>query len=157
MIVDLPNGTTTTFNFRETAPANASKNMYTADPLLAQLGGLASGVPGEIRGLATAHQQYGRLPWHALFEPSVKLGRYGFRVTRELRRRLEIYRKFIESSPNFAAIYAPNGTIADVGDTIYRSAYANTLETIGKHGPDAFYTGDIAQSIVTALSASGGQ
>ena len=46
-------------DFRETAPAAAFENMYKNYTLGSILGGLASGVPGEIRGLEYLHSKYG--------------------------------------------------------------------------------------------------
>jgi hypothetical protein len=89
MVVKPPNGTAYTIDFREIAPAASNETMFLKDPLSSIWGGLAIGVPGEIRGLAEAHRRWGKLPWGNLFEPSVKLSTR-FRVTRMLAERLEV-------------------------------------------------------------------
>ena len=78
-----------TIDFREMAPASAHEQMYCHDPLAARWGGLAVGVPGELRGLKTAHDMWGTLPWPQLVEPSVRLAR-GWRVSKELDRRIQV-------------------------------------------------------------------
>ena len=47
-------------------------------------GGLASGIPGEVRGHWTAHQMYGKLPWKDLFTPTIKILRSGITVAYHL-------------------------------------------------------------------------
>ncbi|KAI3492103.1 hypothetical protein L1887_43392 [Cichorium endivia] len=76
-----------TIDFRETAPAAANKTMYVGRVPRAQFGGLAVGVPGELRGLEEAHRRWGRLPWKRLVQPSVELARSA-KVSKELARRL---------------------------------------------------------------------
>ncbi|KAF9917569.1 hypothetical protein BX616_000567, partial [Lobosporangium transversale] len=156
MTIRLPNGTVEVIDFRETAPAGARPDMYKNNPILAQKGGLSVAVPGEIRGLALAHSRYGKLPWERLFAPSVKMAREGWAVGPELARRLQLYRVLMETEPDWSAIFAPNGTVLREGQWIKREALANTLETIGKEGADAFYTGPIAQSMVDHIKANGG-
>ncbi|EIE75749.1 hypothetical protein RO3G_00453 [Rhizopus delemar RA 99-880] len=57
MLIRSPNGTFEFIDFRETAPAAATKDMFVQDPVLAQIGGLSVGIPGEIRGLELAHKR----------------------------------------------------------------------------------------------------
>jgi gamma-glutamyltranspeptidase/glutathione hydrolase/leukotriene-C4 hydrolase len=59
-------------------------------------------------------------------------------------------------SPEWVEIFAPNGTLADIGDTIQRPALAKTLEIIANKGPDAFYDGPVAESIVNTVIDHGG-
>jgi gamma-glutamyltranspeptidase/glutathione hydrolase/leukotriene-C4 hydrolase len=79
-------------DFRETSPAASHKDMYIPIPGSSQVGGLAVGVPGELRGLWTAYEQFGsgRMSWERLLTPSVKLSQ-GWRVSRELARRFRIF------------------------------------------------------------------
>lgn len=93
-----------TIDFRETAPAAAHKDMYAHDPSLARWGGLAVGVPGELRGLQKAHDLWGRLPWSELVEPSIVIAR-GWKVSLELQRRIEVHAIFMSSTLRFSNGY----------------------------------------------------
>lgn len=122
-------------------------------------GGLASGVPGELRGLAHLHDGYGSLPWKDLVLPAVKVARDGVPVTADLIRYMDSAtssNNFLVEDPNWALDFAPNGTRLVLGDTITRKRYAATLETIAEHGVDAFYSGPIAQTTIDTLQASNG-
>ena len=78
-----------TIDFRETAPALSNTTMYQANPLSAAFGGLAVGVPGEVRGLDEAYRRWGTLPWKRLVEPSITLAA-GWEVDKELGRRIPV-------------------------------------------------------------------
>jgi gamma-glutamyltranspeptidase/glutathione hydrolase len=68
-----------------------------------------------------------------------------------------VWVKFSELTLDDRAIdFAPNGTLLGLGDTITRRRYADTLEAIANRGPDAFYTGPIAQTIIKTLQSNGG-
>jgi gamma-glutamyltranspeptidase/glutathione hydrolase len=150
-------------DFREMAPAAAFEDMY-SPPLsnanYSLYGGLASGVPGELRGLEYLHQKYGSVPWKSLVQPSIKLARYGFKVTEDLVRYMASATTgtydFLTYDETWAIDFAPNGTRVGLGDTITRKRYANTLESIAEYGPDAFYYGAIANATITALQKSNG-
>jgi gamma-glutamyltranspeptidase/glutathione hydrolase/leukotriene-C4 hydrolase len=78
-----------TIDYRETAPALANTSMYVNFPDLSKFGGLAVGVPGEVRGLEEAHRRWGTLPWKKLVEPSVLLAG-GWEVDKELGKRIPV-------------------------------------------------------------------
>jgi len=154
MVIKPPNDTAYTIDFRETAPSASNATMFLRDPLSSIWGGLAVGVPGEIRGLAEAHRRWGKLPWRDVFEPSVKLSKR-FRVAKALAERLQVNicpknisidlialqatAMFMVNDPDWAPIFAPKGILAREGDYISRKAYSKTLAAIARDGPDAFY------------------
>jgi gamma-glutamyltranspeptidase/glutathione hydrolase/leukotriene-C4 hydrolase len=78
-----------TIDYRETAPALANTSMYVGFPESAKYGGLAVGVPGEVRGLEEAHRRWGSLSWKRLVEPSVSLAK-GWEVDKELGKRIPV-------------------------------------------------------------------
>jgi gamma-glutamyltranspeptidase/glutathione hydrolase len=128
-----------------------------ANQTLSTIGGLAVGVPGEMRGWEQLHSRHGRLPWAELLQPAIHLARNGFVVNVDLADAIAQYATgFIVSDPNFAATYAPNGTTLKQGDTCYRPNLADTLELIANEGVEVFYTGKIAQGIVDTTSKTGG-
>ncbi|KAI0845730.1 gamma-glutamyltranspeptidase [Daldinia vernicosa] len=145
-------------DFRETAPAAAYEDMYNNDTDASLYGGLASGVPGELRGLEYLHKNYGKLPWAEVVKPAVKVAREGFEVTADLVKYIASAtpNDFLKDDPAWAIDFAPKGYIVKLGETITRKRYADTLEVIANEGPDAFYTGAIANATITALQGKNG-
>jgi len=160
MIVRSKNGSYEFIDFREMAPAAAFTDMYNNDTNLSLYGGLASGVPGELRGLEHLHKTYGSLPWKKLMQPAIKVARYGFPVTADLVRYMASATSgtydYLTYDETWAIDFAPNGTRLGLGDVMTRKRYANTLEVIAEDGPDAFYKGAIANATITALQKSNG-
>jgi gamma-glutamyltranspeptidase/glutathione hydrolase len=163
MLVRSSNGSYEFIDFRERAPAAAFETMY-SPPLsnanLSLYGGLASGVPGELRGLEHLHKNYGTLPWKHLMQPAIKLARYGFNVTADLVRYMASATAgsydFLTYEETWALDFAPNGTRLSLGDVMTRKRYADTLESIADGSADAFYKGAIANATITALRKSNG-
>lgn len=153
-----PNGSYETVDFRETAPAASTEDMYKDNEPASRMGGLASGVPGELRGLEYIHTKYGALPWEDTLQPSIDLAREGFEVNEDL---VAYFGKtsnneFLVEDPAWALDFAPRGKLVELGETITRKRYANTLEDIAKYGADVFYNGPMANATVQALQAAGG-
>lgn len=148
-------------DFRETAPAAAFQDMYKDNANGSVFGGLASGIPGEVAGLAHLHTNYGKLPWKNVMQGAIKTARYGFPVTADLVRYMGAAtaseeESFLVNDPNWAQDFAPNGTLVQLGDTITRKRYANTLETIANKGASEFYTGQMAHAMVAAVQKENG-
>lgn len=163
MLVRSRSGKYEFIDFREKAPAAAFEEMYSpplSDSKYSLYGGLASGVPGELRGLEHLHKNYGSLPWKHLVQPAVKLARYGWKVNEDLVHYMESATAgkydFLTYDETWALDFAPNGARLGLGDTITRKRYANTLESIAEYGPDAFYYGAIANATIVALQKSNG-
>lgn len=160
MIVRGSNGSYEFIDFRETAPAAAFQDMYTNNTDASIYGGLASGIPGEVRGLEHLHKKYGKMSWAKVMAPAIKVARYGFPVTPDLVRYMASAvgsgYDFLVYDPTWAIDFAPNGTRVKLNDTITRKRYANTLETIATYGADAFYTGAVANATITALQKANG-
>ncbi|KAH8083772.1 gamma-glutamyltranspeptidase [Cristinia sonorae] len=158
MTVRVPvNGSSEVFtvDFRETAPALSNKTMYAKDPLSAAFGGLAVGIPGELRGLEEAHKRWGSLPWNDLVQPSIQLAR-GWAVPAELARRIQMFAPMMLGKADWSSIFAPQGQLLKEGDIIRRLNLSRTLSVIASKGADGFYKGEIADSIVQKVKATGG-
>ncbi|EGD90473.2 gamma-glutamyltransferase [Trichophyton rubrum MR1459] len=159
VLIRTPNGTYEFVDFRETAPAAAFQDMFKNNTSGSTSGGLASGVPGEVRGLEYLHKNYGKLPWKTVMEPAIRTARDGFRVTEDLSRIMLHSTKngnFLAENAAWALDFAPQGTLLKVGDIITRRRYGDTLDKIARYGADAFYTGPMAQAMVNALRAANG-
>ncbi|KAJ7583221.1 gamma-glutamyltranspeptidase [Mycena floridula] len=154
MTVRVAPGEVYTIDFREIAPKHSNATMFGSDPNTSLFGGLGVGVPGELRGLEQAHQLWGKLSWKRLVSPSVKLAQ-GWIVGPELDRRIQSATALL-LTPDFAPIFAPNGTLLKEGDRISNLNLSRTLATIAEEGPSAFYSGPIAKSIVAKVRATGG-
>ena len=145
-------------DFREVAPAAASRDMYlragAADTALSQTGGLAVGVPGLIRGLVMLHEGRGKLPWARVVEPAIRLARGGFVVTPLLRARIGASRLRMDAAAR--AVFMPGGSPPAVGDRLIQADLATTLQAVRDHGAAGFYEGPVAARIAEATQAAGG-
>ncbi|KAF2752833.1 gamma-glutamyltranspeptidase [Pseudovirgaria hyperparasitica] len=151
-------------DFRETAPAAAYEDMYKDNSNGSVYGGLASGVPGEVRGLQHIYENYGsgKFSWAELMAPAIAVARLGWRVNEDLISYMASAvasgstGDFLVHNAEFAKDFAPNGTRLQLNQTITRARYANTLEKIANGGPNAFYEGELAEAMITTLQSCNG-
>jgi gamma-glutamyltranspeptidase/glutathione hydrolase len=156
---------TVAIDYRETAPAAATSDMFldasgNADPEKSRDSALAVGVPGTVAGLALAHARYGsgRFTLAELVAPAVKLAREGVAIEGDLLDTLLLAAPRLKRWPSSAAIFLkPDGSNWSAGDRLVQPELADTLETIGREGPRAFYLGPIADAIVSAVRDGGGR
>lgn len=162
MTIHLANGEDTFINFRETAPAAASANMYLDEKGAVKKGAslygyLASGVPGTVLGLDTAQRKYGKLTRQQVMAPAIKLAREGFILNRGDTDILDTTIAKFRDDPEAARIFLrKDGEPFQPGDRLIQTDLANTLEAIAQNGPDAFYHGKIPQAVEAAAKKGGG-
>jgi gamma-glutamyltranspeptidase/glutathione hydrolase len=153
-------GAPVTYDGRETAPAAATPDWWlvNGEPMPfdeAQPGGKSVGVPGNIRMLALAHREHGKLPWAKLFEPAIRLARDGFRITPRFHNALNSSKDTGALSASARAMfYGPDGNALPAGTLVKNLAFATFLEKLASLGPDSFYVGPNAQAIVTAVNSA---
>ena len=158
MLVHLADGTTAALDFRERAPAAATRDMFSrpgAPPGASTRAHLASGVPGSVAGMLAAVERFGTLPARAAIAPAIKLAREGFTVDATFRDGIAGQRSRIAAHAG-AALFLPEREPPALGTTFRQPDLARTLELIARDGADAFYTGPIAELIVAEMRRGGG-
>lgn len=151
----------TTFDGRETAPALSTSDLFLDKKgnaiswIKAVVGGRSVGVPGVLAALKEAHEQYGKLPWEALFKDAINLAERGFRVSPRLEKLVEMeYNPGISELPAIRRYFFPNGRAVKAGDKLRNPKLANVYRSLAKDGVKPFYQGWIAEKIVSAVQRS---
>ena len=157
----LADGTTTFFNFRETAPSAATPDMYldaAGEPVKgASVSGYkAVGVPGTVLGLEVMREYYGTMERAALLAPAIRLAKDGFPLGAADAASLARLADDLATQANVTAIFFRDGAPLKAGERLVQADLAATLTAIAEGGPGAFYEGPIAQKIVAASDAHGG-
>jgi gamma-glutamyltranspeptidase/glutathione hydrolase len=161
MVVMLGDGTSTTFDFRERAPAASRPDMFLDkdgkyDSARHHFSHLAVGVPGSVAGLQLAHQRLGKLSWRELVEPAVRLASKGFKVSPGLAADLAGRLKGFSRYPATLAQFSREGEAYRAGDVLEQKELAETLERIRDRGAAGFYQGETAELLVAEMRRGGG-
>lgn len=163
MVIRFNDGRSTSFDYREKAPAAASRDMYLDEngeviEDLSLRGHLASGVPGSPAGLLLAHERYGRLPLDVVMAPAIRLAADGYRISRgkaaSFNRNYERFSQypgtrkyFTKGSPELQY---------KAGELFVQKDLADVLRRIRDRGRDGFYRGKTAELIVAEMERGGG-
>ena len=164
MMIRLKDGKTTAIDYREMAPAGATRDVYLdKDGNLIKgegsstVGYRASGVPGTVRGMELALKRYGsgKLSWAQLVEPARKLAT-GFPLTYNLARSLQNSNNYLSRYPETRRIFLNNGKFYNEGDIFRQPDLAATFARLQKHGPNEFYEGETARLIAADMKRNNG-
>lgn len=146
-------------DFREAAPSKAHRDMYLdekGNPIegMSKLGASASGVPGSVAGMFSAHA-FAKMTMKQLLQPAYELAAGGFVITESEARSLNAERKnFINHSAQASAFTRKENWKA--GDTLYQPELAATILRIQQKGKAGFYEGETAAMIVEEMKNSKG-
>jgi gamma-glutamyltranspeptidase/glutathione hydrolase len=158
-VLRMSDGRTAALDFRETAPAAASHDMYVGTdgkPTDASLvGQKASGVPGSVAGQLALLEKYGTLTRRRVMEPAIRLAREGLSVDAILRTSIEQNAKLIARFAG-AALFLPDGKPPETGARLTQPDLARTLERISEEGSAGFYRGPVAAAVVAEMKRGGG-
>ena len=114
----------------------------------------ASGVPGSVDGMITAHKKYGKLQWTDLVQPAINLAENGFKMTARLAKDIN------RSQAEFRKLNLGKSYLLEKewkeGDILIQQDLGKTLELIRDKGRAGFYDGKTADLIVAEMKAGGG-
>jgi gamma-glutamyltranspeptidase/glutathione hydrolase len=113
-------------------------------------------VPGAIEAWAAILKAHGRFDLGRVFEPAIRYAENGFPIAPRVGSDWAGYVAHLSKHKGAAKHYLLGGKAPAVGDMMRFPALAETLRTIAKQGPRAFYEGPIADDIVATLDALGG-
>lgn len=163
MLIHLEEGDRQVFiDYRETAPAAASRDMFLQEDgkedLMREYFSLqASGVPGTVAGLLHALETYGSMSRQQVLAPAIALAEEGIPVSFALNYELASRGQRLRQDPEALRLFfKPDGSPYEIGEIWRQPDLAWTLRQISDKGRDAFYQGEIAQRIVAAMASGNG-
>ena len=152
-------------DYRETAPASATRDMYVGPdgnvmegPDSSTVGWRASGVPGSVAGFALALEKYGsgKLTWADVCEPARRLAANGHVLSQGAASSLRSHAKLLGGFEESKKVYLNAGAFWKAGDVWKQPDLAATFARLQKEGPREFYTGETARKIADAMAKNKG-
>lgn len=159
MVYRSKTGQTATLDYREKAPAGASRDMYldaAGNPIPGKSlrGHLASGVPGSVDGMVQAHKKYGKLSWKQVVQPAVDLAEKGFILSADQASDLN------RAKANFSKYNEVSAFVKNeewkAGEKLIQPELANTLKLIRDKGRAGFYEGSVAEMLTAEMKRGAG-
>ena len=153
---------TIAIDFRETAPAAATQDMFfdsEGNVVLDEtyrFSHKSSAIPGSVAGLAHIVEKYGTMSLSEILQPAIRLARDGIKVTYDLAADLDRSQRLRNNPASLKKFYKPDGSNYEVGELFKQPDLAWTLSEIAKDGVDAFYKGSVAEKIVADMEAHNG-
>ncbi|XP_071301727.1 glutathione hydrolase 5 proenzyme isoform X1 [Agelaius tricolor] len=153
-IYNASTGVVEVINARETAPRVFPHNLLSGCGAGFPIGPRWIGVPGELRGYEEAHKRHGRLPWKALFEPTIKLLSEPLVISPVLAKILH-HPAFSEPGKSLCPLLCDGDRFLKLGETFRWPALQRTLRAVAEQGAAAFYEGEIGRALVQDTSKAG--
>ena len=162
MMVSKASGEVIAIDFREMAPAAATRDMFLGpngevDTDLSWWSHKSAGVPGTVMGLLDALDAHGTMTPRQVIGPAIRLAEQGFPVSYSQSASFAEYKESLFKDPStIDYFFKPGGAVYQNGDILKQKDLAKTLRRIVKDGRDGFYKGRTADLIVAEMKAGGG-
>jgi gamma-glutamyltranspeptidase/glutathione hydrolase len=161
MLLRLANGQAKFVDYREVAPAGASRDMYldkdgALEPEASVVGYRAIGVPGTIAGLTLALKSYGTKRLPDVMAPAIQLAEKGFPVSERLSELLSESGSVLGRFATSRRIFLKGGSVYEPGEILRQPELAATLKRIARNGPTEFYRGQTARDLAKEIQREGG-
>jgi len=158
MLIRMADGKTHFLDYREKAPAAATREMYldpqgNVIPDASEIGYKAIGVPGSVAGMVYAEHKYGKLTLKQVMAPAIRLAREGYVLSWE--EAGDLQDRHLAEFPESRRVFQRNGDFYKAGETFRQPDLARTLQRISQK-PDDFYHGTLARELAAALQKGGG-
>jgi gamma-glutamyltranspeptidase / glutathione hydrolase len=158
MLIRMADGRTHFIDYREKAPAAATRDMYldaqgNVIPGASEYGYKAIGVPGSVAGMVYAEQKYGKLTLKQVMAPAIQLAREGYALTWNEAR--DMHDRHLADFAESRRVFQRNGDYYKAGEIFRQPDLARTLERIAEK-PDDFYHGALARELAAAMQKGGG-
>jgi gamma-glutamyltranspeptidase/glutathione hydrolase len=158
MLIRMADGKTHFLDYREKAPAAATRDMYldaqgNVIEGASEIGFKAISVPGSVAGMVYAEQKYGKLTLKQVMAPAIHLAREGYALTWE--EAADMHDRHLAEFPESRRVFQRNGDYYKPGETFRQPDLARTLERIADK-PDDFYHGSLARELAAAMQKGGG-
>jgi gamma-glutamyltranspeptidase/glutathione hydrolase len=148
-------------DFRETAPLQASREMYLDSngeviPRLSSRGILSVATPGFVPGLYAIHKKWGKLSWKSLLQPAIRLAREGFPIYYSLAKSIEEEKEELRKDPYTESLLFQNQKPLQIKQILVQKDLSHTLERIAENPETDFKSGKTAQLIDSFVRKKGG-
>jgi gamma-glutamyltranspeptidase/glutathione hydrolase len=148
-------------DYRETAPASATKDMYASqaskDESWSKVGGKAVGVPGQLMGIFAALEKYGTMSFAEVAAPAIRLAEEGFEVhPMQTGIIADNFEKISKNNNVDDLAFFEDGLPIEAGKTLRQPGLAKAFKLISEHGVKAMTEGPIGESVVAAVNRTGG-
>ena len=158
MLIRMADGKAHFLDYREMAPAAATRDMYldaqgNVIPDASEIGYKAIGVPGSVAGMVHAEQKYGKLTLKQVMAPAIRLASEGYALTWE--EAADLHDRHLAEFPESHRVFQRNGDYYKPGEIFRQPDLARTLERIADK-PDDFYHGALARELAAAMQKGGG-
>lgn len=161
MVLRRADGSSAMIDFREKAPAKATRTMYldaagNIVPHKSLLGPLAAGVPGTVAGFLYALEKYGTKSRREVLAEAIRLAENGFPLPAWLAHSFNEHQQQFSAFLSTKKIFARSGKPYVAGEVFRQPDLARTLRAIAEKGKEGFYRGEVAEKIVAEMKRSGG-